>query len=209
LYVDSERTGLLTLTGDPERCDNLLRHLAAEAATAGWADSASVLISGFGSADTRALGSLNENRVRTVASVPDALSRMARRAVVNRAVLRESNTADTLAARVNSASGSMWTTHVLFVADPWGEHTGQLEDLDAQLAEAGRVGVSVVATHPTSTRWSAGVTAAGGLDMPWLAFSDTVACQLTSEQLATLSAAIGNPAYAGVPIAGARHRQRA
>lgn len=209
LYVDSERTGLLTLTGDPERCDDLLRHLAAEAATAAWADSASVLISGFGSADTRALGSLNENRVRTVTSVPDALSRIARRAVVNGAVLRESDTADTMAARVNSTTGSLWTTHVLFVADPWGEHTAQLEELDAQLAAAGRVGVSVVATHPTSTRWSVGVNSTGSLDMPWLAFSDTIASQLTSEQLATLSATIGNPAYAGVPIAGARHRQRA
>lgn len=209
LYVDSERTGLLTLTGDPERCDDLLRHLAAEAATAGWADSASVLIAGFGSADTRALGSLNADRVRTVPSVPDALSRIARRAVVNRAVLRESDTTNTMVARVNSTSGSMWTTHVLFVADPWGEHTAALEDLDAQLAEAGRVGVSVVATHPTSTRWSAGVTASGSLDMPWLAFSDTIACQLTAQQLAALSAAIGNPEYAGVPIAGARHRQRA
>jgi len=209
LYVDSERTGLLTLTGDPERCDNLLRHLAAEAATAAWADSAAVLISGFGSADTRALGSLNSDRVRTVASVPDALSRIARRAVVNRAVLRESDTPDTMVARVNSASGSIWTTHLLFVADPWGEHTTALEELDAQLATAGRVGVSVVVTHPTSTRWSVGVTAGGSLDMPWLAFSDTIACQLTSDQLATLSATIGDPAYAGVPIAGARHRQRA
>jgi hypothetical protein len=45
--------------------------------------------------------------------------------------------------------------------------------------------------------------------MPWLAFSDTIACQLTSEQLNSLSVAIGNPTYAGVPIAGARHRQRA
>jgi hypothetical protein len=209
LYVDSERTGLLTLTGDPERCDDLLRHLAAEAATAAWADSASVLISGFGSADTRALGSLNEARVRTVTSVPDALSRIARRAVVNRAVLRESDTADTMVARVNSTTGSMWTTHLLFVADPWGEHTALLEDLDAQLSAAGRVGVSIVATHPTSTRWSVGVNASGSLDMPWLAFSDTIACQLSSDQLATLSSAIGNPAYAGVPIAGARHRQRA
>jgi len=132
-----------------------------------------------------------------------------RRAVVNRAVLRESDTPDTMVARVNSASGSIWTTHLLFVADPWGEHTTALEELDAQLATAGRVGVSVVVTHPTSTRWSVGVTAGGSLDMPWLAFSDTIACQLTSDQLATLSATIGDPAYAGVPIAGARHRQRA
>jgi hypothetical protein len=209
LYVDSERTGLLTLTGDPERCDDLLRHLAAEAATAAWADSAAVLVAGFGSADTRLLGSLNEHRVRSVPSVPDALARVARRAVVNRAVLRESDTADTMVARVNSSTGSMWTTHLLFVADPWGEHTPMLEDLDAQLAAAGRVGVSVVATHPTSTRWSVSVTAGGSLNMAWLAFSDTVACGLTSDQLAGLAAAIGNPEYAGVPIAGARHRQRA
>jgi len=208
LLVDSERTGLLTLVGDPENCDDLLRHLAAEAATAAWADTAAVLLTGFNSTDTRALGALNESRVRSIPSVEDALSRVARRAVVNRSVLRESGIADTMTARVNSATGSLWTTHILFVADPWGQHTNAIEELDAQLAEFGRVGVSVVATHPTSTRWSVTVDAAGALDMPWLAFSDTTACRLSGAQLGALASTAGNPEYAGMPIAGARHRSR-
>ncbi|NUR72212.1 MAG: LysM peptidoglycan-binding domain-containing protein [Hamadaea sp.] len=208
LLVDSERTGLLTIVGDPENSDDLLRHLAAEAATAAWADTAAVLVTGFNSTDTRALGALNEARVRSVPSVEDALSRVARRAVVNRSVLRESGIADTMSARINSASGSLWTTHILFVADPWGQHTGAIEELDAQLAEFGRVGVSVVATHPTTTRWSVTVDAGGALDMPWLAFSDTTACRLSGTQLGALASATGNPEYAGMPIAGARHRSR-
>ncbi|NUT34917.1 MAG: hypothetical protein HOV79_17810, partial [Hamadaea sp.] len=208
LLVDSERTGLLTLVGDPENCDDLLRHLAAEAATASWADTAAVLVAGFSAADTRAIGALNEGRVRSVPSVADALARISRRAVVNRAVLRESGTPDTMAARVNDTSGSHWTTHVLFVADPWGQHTEAIENLDAQLAELGRVGVCVIATQPTGTRWTVTVDAAGALDMPFLGFSDTVACRMTAAQLAALSAAIGNPEYAAMPIAGARHRVR-
>jgi hypothetical protein len=209
LLVDSERTGLLTLVGDPENCDDLLRHLAAEAATAAWADTAAVLLAGFNAADTRAIGALNEARVRSVPSVPDALARIARRAVVNRSVLRESGIADTMVARVNNSNGSLWTTHILFVADPWGQHTEELAELDAQLADFGRVGVSVVATHPTTTRWSVTVDSAGNLDMPWLAFSDTTACRLTGGQLGALAATTGNPEYAGMPIAGARHRSRA
>jgi LysM repeat protein len=189
LLVDSERTGLLTLVGDPENCDDLLRHLAAEAATAAWADTAAVLLSGFSGADTQALGALNESRVRSIPSVADALSRVARRALVNRSVLRESGIPDTMTARINSASGSLWTTHILFVADPWGQHTTAIEELDAQLAEFGRVGVSVVATHPTTTRWSVTVDSAGALDMPWLAFSDTTACRLTGAQLGALTPA--------------------
>ncbi|NUR50426.1 MAG: LysM peptidoglycan-binding domain-containing protein [Hamadaea sp.] len=208
LLVDSERTGVLTLVGDPENCDDLLRHLAAEAATAAWADTAAVLVSGFNSTDTRSLGALNESRVRSIPSVEDALSRVARRAVVNRSVLRESGISDTMSARINSASGSLWTTHILFVADPWGQHTSALEELDAQLAEFGRVGVSVVATHPTTTRWSVTVDAGGALDMPWLAFTDTTACRLSGTQLGALASTTGNPEYAGMPIAGARHRSR-
>ncbi|MCP2325339.1 LysM repeat protein [Hamadaea flava] len=208
LLVDSERTGLLTLVGDPENCDDLLRHLAAEAATAAWADTAAVLVTGFNSGDTRSLGALNESRVRSIPSVEDALSRVARRAVVNRSVLRESGIADTMSARINSTSGSLWTTHILFVADPWGQHTTAIEELDAQLAEYGRVGVSVVATHPTTTRWSVKVDAGGALDMPWLAFTDTTACRLSGAQLGALASNTGNPEYAGMPIAGARHRSR-
>lgn len=184
LLVDGERTGLLTITGDPDGGDNLLRSLAAEAATAPWADGASVLIAGFNSLDTRALVSLNPARMRAAVSIPDAISRVSKRAAANAAILAESQIQDTLLARINNMTEASWLTHLLFVADPWGEYTSALRALDEQLAGLRRVGVAVFATHPTATRWAATVGMDAGLHMGWLAVAGATARQLTSDQLA-------------------------
>ncbi|MBV1851744.1 LysM peptidoglycan-binding domain-containing protein [Catellatospora tritici] len=203
LYVDGERTGLLTLVGDPQRCDDLLRFLAAEVATAAWADEASVVVAGFSGADVRALTALND-RVRFSSSVSDALARIGRRAAANAAVLHDTQTADTVTARINNVT--TWATHVLFIADPWGEHTEQLRDLDALLADLGRVGVVVVATHPTGTRWAATIGGDGGVHMSWLAVTDITACGLTSEGLITHAEGQAEAARIPQQPAGARHR---
>jgi hypothetical protein len=203
LYVDGERTGLLTLTGDPLACDNLLRHLAAEAATAPWADGASVLVAGMSAVDMRALGVLNMGRVRMRASVNDALTRISRRAAANASMLNQSDAVDTVAARVENSMEASWATHLLFVADAWGEHSEQLRELDAQLAGLGRVGVVVVATNPTATRWSASVSDDGGLHMSWLAATDVRACQLANHELAAYAAAVTDVDEAA---RGPRHR---
>lgn len=184
LLVDAERTGLLTVTGDPQRADDLLRALAAEAATAQWTDGTSILIAGMGPADMHNITALNPTRVRTVDSVPEALNRISKRAAANDSILNETHTADTMMARVNNLTEGFWATHVLFVSDPWGEHTQQLRELDAQLAGLRRVGVAVVATHPTATRWSATVGTDASLHMAWLAVAGAKARQLTSPELA-------------------------
>ncbi|GAB4048454.1 LysM peptidoglycan-binding domain-containing protein [Catellatospora paridis] len=208
LFVDGERTGLLTLLGDPQRCDDLLRYLVAEAATATWADGAAVTVAGLSSSDMRALGALSD-RVRTSSSVSDAIARIGRRAAANAAVLHDSQTADMPTARVNNVTGDAWGIQLLFVADPWGEHTEQLRDLDALLADLGRVGVAVIATHPTGTRWSASISADGGVHMSWLAVTDITACELTSARLAAHVAGLAQ--VARVPVqatSGPRHRLR-
>lgn len=183
LLVDAERTGLLTLTGDPRGCENLLRSLAAEAATAQWTDGTSILLAGMDELDMRTIAALNPSRVRTSASVPEALTRITKRAAANATILQETETIDTMSARVGNVTEGFWATHVLFVADPWGEHSQQLRELDAQLAGLRRVGVAVVATHPTATRWSATVGDDSSLHMAWLAVAGANARQLTSEQL--------------------------
>ncbi|GIF99145.1 LysM peptidoglycan-binding domain-containing protein [Catellatospora citrea] len=208
LFVDGERTGLLTLLGDPQRCDDLLRYLVAEAATATWADGAAVTVAGLSSADMRALGALSD-RVRTSSSVSDAIARIGRRAAANAAVLHDSQTADMPTARINNVTGDAWGIQLLFVADPWGEHTEQLRDLDALLADLGRVGVAVIATHPTGTRWSASISSDGGVHMSWLAVTDITACELTSARLAAHVAGLAQ--VARVPVqatSGPRHRLR-
>jgi hypothetical protein len=188
LLVDGERTGLLTLTGDPGGCEDLLRSLAAEAATAAWADGAAVQIAGMHPSDMQALARLNPGRVRTNGSIPDALARLSKRAAANAAILRESQIPDIMLARINNSSEASWLTHVLFVADPWGEYTEQLKALDAQLAGLRRVGVAVIATHPVATRWSATVGSDNSLHMAWLAVAGARARQLTTGQLFDLAA---------------------
>jgi hypothetical protein len=184
LLVDAERTGLLTLTGDPRGCENLLRCLAAETATAPWADGASILVSGMHPDDMRNLVTLGPNRVRAVLSVPEALNRIAKRAAANASILRETGAPDTMVSRVGNLTEGFWATHVLFVSDAWGEHTQQLRELDQQLAGLKRVGVAVIAAHPTATRWSATVSSDSSLHMAWLAVAGANARQLTSEELA-------------------------
>jgi len=183
LLVDAERTGLLTLTGDPRGCENLLRCLAAEAATAPWADGASILVAGMHPDDMRHLPILGPHRVRTVSSVPEALNRIAKRAAANASILREIGAPDTMTARVGNLTEGFWATHVLFISDPWGEHTQQLRELDQQLAGLKRVGVAVVAAHPTATRWSATVSSDSSLHMAWLAVAGANARQLTRDEL--------------------------
>lgn len=189
LLVDGERTGLLTLTGDPAGCEDLLRSLAAEAATAPWADGAAVQIAGMHPSDMQALTRLNPARVRTNGSIPDALARLGKRAAANAAILRESQIPDIMLARINNSSEASWLTHVLFVHDPWGEYTDQLKQLDAQLAGLRRVGVAVIATHPVATRWSATVSSDNSLHMAWLAVAGARARQLRTGELFDLAAA--------------------
>lgn len=185
LLVDGERTGLLSITGDPQGCDNLLRALAAEAATAQWTDGTSILVAGLNQGDLHNITALNPSRVRAISSIPEALNRISKRAAANASILHETQTADTMTARVTNLTEGFWATHVLFVSDPWGEHTQQLRELDTQLAGLRRVGVAVVATHPTATRWSATVGSDSNLHMAWLAVAGAKARQLTSEELAT------------------------
>lgn len=208
LFVDGERTGLLTLVGNPQCCDDLLRSLAAEAANAPWSDDTSVVVAGFNTADMGALAELNPRRVRVAVSVDDAIVRIARRASANSALLRESQTTDTISARVNNITEAAWSTHLLFIADAWGEHSRQLQNLDAQLAALGRVGVVVVATQPTPSRWSAQISADGSLEMAWLAVTGTMACQLSSEQLLETAESIRYSRDSETSEVGPRHRLR-
>ncbi|MBB5869615.1 LysM repeat protein [Allocatelliglobosispora scoriae] len=208
LFVDGERTGLISLVGNPQCCDDLLRFLAAEAATVSWADDTSVVVAGFSTADMGALAELNPRRVRVAVSVDDAIARIAKRAAINSAMLRDARTTDTIAARVNNITDTAWSTHLLFIADAWGEYSRQLQSLDAQLAALGRVGVVVVATQPSPTRWSAQISADGSLEMAWLAVTGTTACQLSSDQLIEQAEAIRYARDSEPSEVGPRHRLR-
>lgn len=208
LFVDGERTGLTTLVGNPQSCDDLLRFLAAEAATVSWADDTSVVVAGFSTADMGALAELNPRRVRVAVSVDDAIARISRRASTNSTMLRDARTTDTIAARVHNVTDTAWSTHLLFIADAWGEHTRQLQNLDAQLAALGRVGVVVVATQPAPSRWSAQVSADGSLEMAWLAVTGTTACQLSSDQLLEQAESIRYARDTEPSAVGPRHRLR-
>ncbi len=190
LLIDAERAGLLSITGDPRRCQDLLRYLAAEAAASSWGDDSVVLVAGLSPDDTAALIALNEGRVRAHTSVADALARAGRRAQAGASALRDAGAHDALDGRINHNEGQTWAPQLLFVSDLDGAHTAALQQLDGQLKDATRSMVAVVAITAQPTAWSLHVDADGNVSMPWLATQNTSASQLSAAQLADLAATI-------------------
>jgi hypothetical protein len=184
LLVDLERPGLLTITGDPDRTRDLLRYLAAELATASWIDDAEIVLVGFDPEETEQLITLGEDRLHAAVSLPDALARIARRASANAAAIADSGAGTSLAGRVNDIIADAWMPHLLLVADP----TAELADVEAQLRDAGRCAVAVIAAASTPSTWSVHVDQAGGLSVDWLTISDAHAARLPADQLARLAA---------------------
>jgi len=190
LLIDTERPGVLSVSGDRSRSADLLRYLAAEAATSTWGDDAVVVVAGLDAADTANLIALNDGRVQANASVADALARISRRTAANAQALADTGAADTIDGRIHHSEGTTWAPQLLFVADPEGVHADLLAELDQQLAGLPRCAVAIVALTPTATRWNIHVDADGAITVPWLATQHTTASQLTGAQLADLAATI-------------------
>ena len=183
LLVDVERTGLLTITGDPDRRLNLLRYLAAEAATAEWIDHGEVVVVGFDPDETAQLIALNEERVRGGASVDEALARVQRRAAINTAALADTATGNAFAGRINDVAADAWMPHLLICADP----TVDLAGVDQSLHATPRCGVAMVSAAEAPGRWNIHVDAAGRVSVDWLSIAEAYAAALPAEQLARLA----------------------
>ena len=208
--LDLERIGAVALTGDPERCLDLARFLAAELAHNSWAELLHVDLVGFG-AELAPLQRVTHHQdgAAAVQSMRGALRQ-------NTRALQEWDST-VLHGRVHADDvGDGWPPRVLLVAPtgPAGEGPDGLQALlEALRAQRGRTAVAVVVSgdsvHTGDTRWQLHLDSQGRLTIPALDVTLT-AQQVPAHEAADLAALIALAATgADEPMpaaAGDQHR---
>ncbi|WP_240742424.1 LysM peptidoglycan-binding domain-containing protein [Micromonospora zingiberis] len=198
LLIDLERTGLLAISGDPERAADLIRYIAAELATNQWSDDAEVVLVGFDPVDAENLITIGGNRITAATSTTEAIERARRRAAANAKAMTDSGITSTLAGRIGDIAADAWMPHVLLIADST-DAKDQLTTLETELRLAGRCGVAVAIVTDTATTWQVEVSNEGSLAIDWLSITNTTATRLPRDQLARL-APVMRAARAAAPI---------
>lgn len=186
LLLDVERLGVLTLTGDAWRADDLLRYLGAELAGSPWSDDLEILVAGLDSAQTNHLAMIGDGRIEPVPSVADGIGRMRRR--VSQALGVEPDARGRHA--VAEDDEDEWAPTVLLAADPDLDETIALGELDAELATTGRCGVGVIASiRGDLGRWPLNVTEEGAMSAAFLRIRepDLLAARLSPPRLGSLA----------------------
>ncbi|MEV2240155.1 peptidoglycan-binding protein [Micromonospora sp. NPDC049891] len=186
LLIDLERTGLLTISGEPERSRDLIRYFAAELATNQWSDDAEVVLAGFDPVDVDHLLAIGGNRITAATSTANAIERARRRAAANAKAMTDTGITTTFAGRVADIVADAWMPHVLLIADTTNVKE-QLTALADELRLAGRCAVAVAAVTETPTTWHVDVSADGSLAIDWLSITNTAATRLPRDQLARLA----------------------
>lgn len=216
LLVDLEAVGVLALSGPRRRTTAVLRALALELATSGWADHLRLTLVGFGQELTR----LQPDRVRHVATLEEALPALEARAAA--LATRQDRTEDVLRSRVGD--GDPVLPEIVLLAEQDAPDAAQLQRLRA-LADGlgGRRGLALVTSEDVPrARWSlrtdadgsavvqplgAGLTSRGVDDDAWEAVVRLVdlACSPTVPATATDAPADGpDLSPDGAPAAPAR-----
>lgn len=187
--LDLERVGAAALTGDPARCLDLLRFMAAELAHNTWSEQLRVTVAGFGAE----LSGLNPDRLEVASEPGEAVGDLARHLQATVAALQASGV-DVLDGRLRDINADLWYPHVLLLAGP---ATGESQVADLLTAIRGRRGRVALATVTAGSvapaegvRWRIHVDADGRVQIPELDL-DVIAQQLPAdeaEQLAQLMA---------------------
>jgi hypothetical protein len=175
ILVDLEAAhGLIALRG-PERTRRaVLAAIAVELATSHWSDHMRITLIGFG----EDLSHVAPDRIRTVASLAEALPELEARAEEVRQALAASGADSVLTGRCRGVFGEAWMPHYLIMAD---QPTEQEADRLVALARTGQrmaAGYLVPGEVPGAT-WTWQVTAAGRLHAGVLGFD--VEAQLVPE----------------------------
>jgi hypothetical protein len=127
LLIDIERLGTLSITGDPSRGRDLLRHIACELACNTWSDKATIVLAGFGT-EAHALREIGRDRIVSATTV-DAAITIARRELTRRA-----------------ATGTAAPPFVLLATNPPLTARVALAELHHDLTAVGQCGIAVVTT---------------------------------------------------------------
>ncbi|HEY8473554.1 MAG TPA: hypothetical protein VIL37_13090 [Natronosporangium sp.] len=154
LLIDLERMGMLTITGNQQRCGDLLRYLVAELAHNPWSDRVEVTLAGFPPDTAESLARLNPDRIVVAGSLPEAAEALRRRLRHTTAALDAHGLADSVHGRISDTASDTWIPHLLLIHRPRPEHDQLLADLETALTEAGRrCAVAVATTAPTGVRY--------------------------------------------------------
>lgn len=201
--LDLERLGAVSITGDPARCVDLLRFLAAELAHNPWSDVLTLTVAGFG----EELAPLAEGRLCCQPDVAAAATGTAAQLRGASRAMTEIGT-DVLTGRVRDLSGDAWAPSVLLVvppgadghpeageSDPLGVDAvaGLLAAMGAQQTRAAVAVVTVGASPPQGTGWELAVDAQGRLRVPDLGI-ELVAQQLSAPEGRLLAELLGRAA---------------
>ena len=175
--LDLERAGAIALTGDPLRCLDLGRFLAAELAVNTWSDHLSVTMVGFG----QELVGLNPARLRYSSDLDAAAVALTVDAVDAVDACTHAGL-DVRTGRVRDICGDTFMPHVLLVAPHLGADSAKLSDLLEILAtHRDRAAMAIILAGDTAlsgqASWSMHLTEAGRLIVPALGLD------LTANQL--------------------------
>ena len=169
LLIDLERLGLLAITGDQRRADDLLRYLTAELACNAWSDHVEITVAGFDAAETGELIALGGDRIDAAPNISTAIERIRRRASQVVQSLDHLDASDPLTGRIADIAADAWMPQVLLANNPGPEEIAALEALDNDLSATGRCAVAVaVTTNREIGRWPITVDTNGRLTIPFL-----------------------------------------
>jgi hypothetical protein len=169
LLVDLERIGSVALTGDPVRCVDLLRFLAAELSYNRWSDGVRVTLVGAGEEFVE----VHPERISYAPAFDDVATRLEALLDQTLATVADLATGGVLAGRVEDIAGDAWMPEVLLLAGPLPPaDTARLAGLLGQLAQAGRGAMAVVIASDPATaqlsQWTVTIDTDGTLTVPAL-----------------------------------------
>ena len=205
--LDLERAGAIALTGDPARCLDLARFLAAELSVNTWSDHLSVTIVGFGDE----LVGLNPARLRQSLGLNGAAATLTVDAVEAVDACTSSGM-DVRSGRVRDVCADTFMPHVLMVAPHLADDSVRLADLLQVVAtHPGRAAMAIILAGDSALSGQASlvmhVSKVGRLIVPELGL-DLRANQLTPDEGLGISQMLAHAAAAAdepMPVAAGDH----
>ncbi|WP_236832889.1 hypothetical protein [Blastococcus sp. KM273128] len=184
--LDLERVATLSLSGDPERCLNLARFLAAELAHNTWSEMLQVTLVGFG----KELAQINPDRLTYTDDVEKAIAALDGRLESVTEVMHIADV-DVLSGRLRDVAGDAWAPHVLLIAPDVAKDSAGLERLLTAMKQQRARGAAALVLiddpdHADAASWQLTLDGAGMLSMPALGV-ELIAQQIPADEAAQLA----------------------
>jgi len=184
--LDLERIAAMSLAGDPERCLNLARFLAAELAHNPWSEMLQVTLAGFGAE----MAQINPERLTYTDDLAAVITDLERQLGSGTDTIREGDI-QVLPGRLHNIAAEDFAPHVLLIAPGTTENAAALARLLAAMKSHGcRTSIALVLVdsqaHADATRWQLNVDAQGVLRIPALNL-ELIAQQIPAGEAAQLA----------------------